>query len=223
MARFKQAITDTNRLLSELLDIVRPDFLEVTRLLKAIPLDQATGSSVAVDAYQHIIQELQYHDVLTQKIQHIIAIHTLILPNAGKLDDEKKWSQSRLNVVRLNHIQFQVACFEYLSSVNYIQNALNTPGLCQQSGLDVVPVIFGHSTLFLTTSRSINSNFSKLSRLAEGSEWLDLQSNLTQVEMLYSMESERDVLHAYISKPMISDSEIEPLYGPGKDNEIDLF
>lgn len=215
----EKALIDTNTLIDAMLEVVLPDFTKVTETLKRLG-DPPTTPALA-RAYSAVVHELQYYDTLTQKMKHIIAIHELILTSAEQASQKSK-PASGLNLIRLNHIQFQVGCFEYLSSVNEIETNLRI--LTSHYFGTTDSYRFQHSNLLLSASRLINNNFAMLEQWVREESEADLQGKVELVNTIYSMESERYVLRAYINKPFLHDGEIEPLHKSTNDKpEIELF
>ncbi|HEY0741576.1 MAG TPA: hypothetical protein VGD40_08940 [Chryseosolibacter sp.] len=214
----ERLVTETSNLIDAMLEVVLPDFMRVTNLLKS--LNGTLTDEAELKAYGYVMQELQYYDTLTQKMEHIKTIHTLVLESLWSGQSASGAKVSGLSLIRLNHIQFQVACFEYLSSVNEIESNLRVL-LNESKGS--VHYSFEYSNLLLSASRFINTNFTVLEKALQEAKDADLQNNVERVSAIYSMESERSVLQAYINKPLLHDGEIEPLHKSNRQPEIDLF
>lgn len=215
----ERLIGETSNLIDAMLSVVLPDFERMTRLLKSLKF--STDNQSLSEAYSRVVRELQYYDTLTQKMDHIKTIHHLILKSFLKRSPSRlNRDVSGLNLIRLNHIQFQVGCFEYLSSVNEIEANLK---VLLEASSGNKSTAFEYSNLLLSASRLINKNFVVLERaLAEFSE-ADLVNKVESIHAIYSMESERTILQAYINKPLLSDLEIQPLHKSSSQTEIDLF
>ena len=212
-------IIEVANLLDAMLEVVLPDFVRVTFVLKSLAYDEANDS--LNKAYSAIVQELQYYDTLTQKMEHIKTIHQLVLTSVlSKSASPVSGDVSGLNLIRLNHIQFQVSCFEYLSSVNEIESNLKVLLRNTDGQMDYT---FKYSNLLLSASRFINQNFQKLEKALSHVSEADLQTKVENVNAIYSMQSERAVLQAYLNKPLLSDRDIEPLHKSSRQPEIDLF
>lgn len=212
-------LTETSNFIDAMLDVVLPDFTRITNLMKTLSSNGRNESQSK--AYGSVMQELQYYDTLTQKMDHIKKIHAMILESLlsdGSLGTHTQ--VSGLSLIRLNHIQFQVACFEYLSSVNEIETNLR---ILLNEGPGNSHHRFEYSNLLLSASRFINKNFSVLEEALQQAAGADLKHKVDRVSAIYSMESERTVMQAYLNKPLLHDAEIEPLHKSNRQTEIDLF
>jgi hypothetical protein len=214
-------IDETNNLIEAMLEVVMPDFSQITKLVKTVNGTIKDCDQHVMEAHSQIVSELQYYDTLTQKMQHIIKVHGLVIAEVES--SVAKTRNSGVNLIRLNHLQFQVACFEYLSSVNHIQTNLRICITCESFPQINVDTIFQYSGILLTASRKINEHFASLEKMCRSSN-VDLLSKVDTINRIYSMEGERDVLNAYINKPTINDKEIETIpIANKKESEIDLF
>lgn len=214
-------IQDTNQLISAMLEVVLPDFMAITKVLKEMSSSSSNFTDESRRAYQEIVKEIQYYDILTQKMQHIITLHQLILTPGAQGVSSSHSDLDATNVIRLNHLQFQVACFEYITSVNFIQENLRI----MQKSLDVPlesHAAFPACGIFLSASRNINLQFTKLAKINDDLD-VNVLSRIEMITSIYSMESERAVLNAYMRKPSMTDAEIEPVENRNQTSDIDLF
>lgn len=215
----EKLIGETANLIDAMLEVVLPDFERITRVLKSIEF--SSENQTLTKAYSAVVQELQYYDTLTQKMEHIKTIHHFILQSLlSDSSNQLKGDVSGLSLIRLNHIQFQVGCFEYLSSVNEIESNLKI--LVEGTGSKAA-YVFEYSNLLLSASRFINKNFTMLEQALAAVREADLQNKVEHVNAIYSMESERTILQAYLNKPLLNDCELEPLHKSSRQTEIDLF
>src|SRR5687767_10445285 len=97
-------IAETNQLLTAMLDVVQPDFIQVTELLRRANGHDYSMRPECVTAIQNIVKELQYYDVISQKFHHILRIHDILLKKGES--GSGSTSNTKTNLVRLNQLQF---------------------------------------------------------------------------------------------------------------------
>jgi hypothetical protein len=219
-SHIKTLIFDTNNLIEGLLAVVHPDFKSITAVVKGADHGMRDLGEGVSHAYAEIIQELQYNDRLTQKMQHIIKVHELVEYDQKKSATDQP--RSNVNLIRLNHLQFQVACMEYLSSIDRIQINLQTCRLHKRFPVFDSNVLFQYTGIMLKVAGKINNNFVTL---ASSCQHLDigLMSKAEAIHKIYSMECERAVMLTYINKPTMTDDELDFLPKSSKNSEIELF
>jgi hypothetical protein len=224
MKALESKLNEMNSLIDASLQLALPDFMQITSLLKKVSAKVTLQDNAVRSELELIIKELQYYDTFKQKMDHITKIHEWILSDLVKFPPHELKSQSPTNLLRLNHLQFQVSCFDYLSSVNMIETTLVKEELLMLLGINNANEIFKHTHVMLSASRQINIRFQEAEKIAEGLSAVDLHAKLEPVYNLYSMQSERGVLDAYLNKPTICESEIQ-MQGPAniESSTIDLF
>jgi len=215
-------LKDINCLLEAMLEVVKPDFLEITALLRSSDAQRIKDLPVLAEALQNIITELQYYDVICQKFKHMMDVHDVILNEIQGFRKPSMNHGTSVNLIRLNELQFQVACFEYLSSVNHIQVNLNRRDMSAFIKLPTDHNLFQHSSILLTASRKVKQNYELIAKIGHTAILLQPEK-LALIQRIYSMQSERSVLETYLDKPMIADHEIEPSRQKRNDVDIDLF
>jgi hypothetical protein len=222
--QLERTVEEINTSIELMLSLAFEDYSGIQHLLKG-PF-KIGESNFVNGAVSDMVSSLQYYDTLNQRCEHIIKNHYSIL---HELQSEKQRHSydhvvSR-NILRLNQLQFQIANADYVTSIANIQRALSV----QKTGHFVTPAemkaIFTHSNLISKGMCVIEWKFSEAIKTGVGWFGLDLEPKLNRIEALYSMESERLVMQAYIANPSIEhDAVLQYQYRNQPDSStIDLF
>jgi hypothetical protein len=217
-------ISNANHAIDSMLDVILPDFLEITQIFHERGVSVFTSTEDLDNSYATVVRELQYYDVLQQKMQHIKRIHLMLADNVSK-PEKRVRTEGETNIVGLNHLQFRVSCQECLSSIDTIKSVLQDNEVKQGYVGPDSREVFRFSSMILKYSTNIGTIFQQAEQLVQGYAHADLEQNRLAVESTYSMHSERVVLAAYATRPGVHEAEflLQERQSPSSSSNIDLF
>ncbi|MBL3658603.1 hypothetical protein [Fulvivirga sediminis] len=147
-----------------------------------------------------IAEELQYLDLLTQKVEHIRQIHSRIDLESPVLIDEhcagKDWS-----VFGLSKLQVEVAVMsliQKLKSINRMLEKINPSFTIRQEFIELV-------TMY---SKNLTENLDIICDHCHKYQFLNIQEERDMLYKLYSTVSERLVLDMYLDNSAVTTEEI---------------
>lgn len=195
------------------------DFKTVVELLKSVN----SGQQIKAGLDSFILQSLQYHDSYSQKMEHIMQVHQLINEAFDYAETFTRENSLPNNLIRLNHLQFQASSFQYFTTVNHIQQILERHKLGELHRVRCDQALFQHTNEIMLKSQRICECFAEAETLCCGLDVVKLMPHYRHVECLYSMESERAILKAYLDRPDIKDKDINLNQAESDNSSIELF
>jgi hypothetical protein len=216
--KFIKSLQDINDALDVLHNYILGDFNTIVDIIKDDNITHFLQQKLPL-----IVKELQYYDIIHQKLQHIKAVHEWI--EHGNESCAKTHDNADVtNLVRLNFLQFQLSCYDYTSAVSMIALSMTSGFSTLQYSPTGTLNVFENTTNILDQVDLVNR------KLQEAEEFLkELQMVCTHVDVdrlttLYSMECERAVLLAYLDNPAIQPEEIKQVVRKkSTDQSIELF
>lgn len=210
------SIREINELIDRMHSHVLDDFNRVVELVKHKDFGNALEGYIS-----QVVKELQYYDIIHQKLQHIKSINHWIEDGSSQYDAPRNVYQNT-NLMRLNFLQFQLSYYDYLNAVTAIRQTLQEAS--QKAGSSIQSV-FELSEQISTDADKVNSRMLEVER--EFYRWCrtTVKDNFEKLSSLYSMQCERAVLQAYLENPAIDPEAIRTMgtNTHSHDESIDLF
>lgn len=198
----KVILEEVNSIIDVAQSLAMEDFKVITDVVRHVSngsIEVSEGCEVG-----SLVTHLQYYDTFYQKSQHVKNIHCSILEDIASVHFKPfRTTSSPVNLLRLNQLQYQITNSEYVKTVSEIQRMLSTVNP------DLVRKTFSHTKLVQSAAKIIDSKFSYAATLTGMWEAFCVHSKISVITRLYSMESERSVLAAYMQKPDIKLHEIQ--------------
>ncbi|UII26823.1 hypothetical protein LVD15_26610 [Fulvivirga maritima] len=203
-------------ILNDLLRVTRSEFLYICNYVK-IYISMLAGAKRHERLVFRIVEELQYLDLLTQKVDHIKQIHAKININDPKLINEdspdKSWS-----VFELSRLQVEVAVVrlqEKLEKINGMLEQIDPTFTIRKEFMDVVAMY----------SKNLKENLDIICDQCHKYQFLNIQQEKEMLYKLYSTMSERMVLDMYLGNSEITTEEIVASLrqGIGSTSSVDFF
>ena len=222
-------IKEVNDQLSHLLKFAFEDYVSLSNSLgnfynKLKEFYNESGAFVDKDKIEalleslnQIIIDLQFHDIIRQKLEHIEGTHVALIKemDAGTVFEESKYLQIYPEIAKLHVAQLEFIQGEYAHHSKSIKQALQKGVGNEMSSLENFVFdfsdTFNHTDSFSDTIATIVGSLKILSvETIEGREesYFDLVLNIKDV---YSMRSEREVFNELfgLEEEMDEDDEIE--------------
>lgn len=219
-ARFIEGmIYEINAILDVILKLVHEDYSSV----KVIVEKNLSENNELQKETSLLIVELQHYDTLCQKCEHLKMIHQWILKELQLNARKQVTFAYKGNIMQLNKLQFELASSDYLNSVKTIQSILAQPGIAALIDTTVSANIFKHLNLVKQSIQVVESKYKEVAKAGENKNEFDLQSRCAQLNELYSMQSERDVLKAYVDNPTLQSLGGLQQFQESGSSTIDLF
>lgn len=217
--RLKQLVIDINSSIDQVIKYTFNDYMELTNLIKSGVLVYETNTTLD-DKKQKMVLELQAFDILRQRLEHIQTINRWMDNDALSLQGSD--TPGPFNFLKLNQLQFEVGCNEYTISVAHIRNIIEEIHLFRK--FDWPLTVLSHVTLVMGLVPVINQKFIEAISLCTLSRKFNAECVL-QLEGLYSMENEREVLKAYLTNNDVNGVEIQTMLASvhRDTSNIDLF
>lgn len=194
------------------------DFNKVVNLVTHNKLNDKLKGRLA-----DIVKELQYYDIIHQKLQHIKCIHDWI--DKGITTENSVSSAVEVtNLIRLNFLQFQLSYFDYTTAVESIKSAISLEMPLHLEDT-VLLNIFEECVEIMKGAETVNEKLLQAEKELQGMCEVFVKPNLEKLSSLYSMECERSVLQAYLKDPFIAPEVIKTMSANSHQNDqsIELF
>ncbi len=209
----KKVLDETSIYIEIILQYAFEDFVELSTHIKPYlsnlkeQMDREDGINVQVKKQtladlNQIIVELQYHDIIRQKLEHIDESYKLILEEIEKIDDLAKVNDTNYiyilpEILQLTIHQFQLIEQEYKEACTYIRYALK--GIEQNEEIaKVLPFsiksTFNNISNLSKTIEQINEPTQKIVNISKLNTELFDEVTLEKLKVIYSlytMQSER--------------------------------
>lgn len=200
MKIIKDTLSEINERINLMLQHVHLDFMVINEVVQQSYRDMHPHLKDAVECETSmIIVELQYYDILKQKLDHVSQIHHWIIAGEIALPDI-------YNFFRLNQLQIYCSCKEFLNSTEKIKMLLTTGNLTTIFSSRQMLNLFKESDLVINLSFEINEMLGNL--IPAQQSMISIKKHRQALNQLYSMESERKLLKLLLKKPDIHEREV---------------
>lgn len=229
----RDRLVDSNKQIEYLLNYSFEDFVKLSTRLKDYysevkkffeenevnPENRELRKSY-LDAINHLIIDLQFHDIIRQKLEHIEEIHDNVIgelevTDSGANLDGTKYISIIPEISVLHTLQLQGLRKEYNDATNDIGEALNelihlgkraeAMGAIDHEDTERHAKEFNKVVGKLKDElQQINTSFVDGDTLSPSQEVLD---KLKDVESIYTMKSERDVFNVLFGKGVEEDED----------------
>ena len=207
------------------------DFLMVSSIFKRYSQfsSPATGQEEAV-RMSLAVKELQYMDTFSQKLNHIMDLHTLLEKNQAH--PEQCQHDHAGFVFKLNYMQAVAATRTFVSIVTDLKKNLHElhHHILSVTGMDFTESdYFRHLPNITEGMNSVSDLLGSMAvdRQEEAPIHTGIKNDVMEIAKLYSMDSERYVLVWLANHPQGTSEEMVALYdadGFGRvEEEIELF
>lgn len=188
----RQALQIINKTLHDALTLAANDFRDVYSLFRSC-YDSHDAALRAELTSSGIAEDLQYMDILRQKVEHVVALHEHV-ENAA---DFKSLSAA---IFKLNYFQIKVADFDFSNVVGRIRSKVETLWIRITSALGEIDKMgyLGRAVEVSELLERAANMLDKIAALCDPFPSRDL--SLKSVSTRYSMDSERFVLAWFIEK-----------------------
>jgi hypothetical protein len=125
-------IEEANLLLASLIDIVSADFLPLNKLLRNYHrkaesrneccTNASASSRECYENLEQVVKNLQFHDILHQKISHVAHINNLLIEDLNQ--DRRFYSSMMAEILQLNQLQLELMENEYCNALKEIKTSL---------------------------------------------------------------------------------------------------
>ncbi len=201
-------VEEINEKLQEIINLATIDFSRVGAMLRARSDRPAANGANRLEWASSIITDLQYIDVLKQKVEHMMHFHREIVaaPSANQSSwcgDGKDFRKTCGLIFKLNFYQLEIAQGDFVKSVERIQSKLLE---LRSQPVDGAGLYSKEEKIFTNFSRVSENADAVANLLARLSELFPVSSDARTLGIVhhllkhYSMESEREVLRWYLCR-----------------------
>lgn len=198
----------------ELLDHISKVFLNWTSQVKYFheivnSIKDSDNKSVLQESLSGVIIDLQFHDIISQKLDHIRITNGLLAEELKQLNfqeisiDESKFVHALPGLLNLNIALIDFVVKEHRSSTKELKdNLINILNKHKINGLTINHTsLYRHNENFLDVARDIRSNYAKLIIPAQAVMINHMnvdkkESTLNEVRSGFTMRSEREVYNS---------------------------
>ncbi|MBT1705058.1 hypothetical protein KK060_17325 [Fulvivirgaceae bacterium PWU20] len=218
MEFIEETIAEVNGSIDLLVQMVREGYAQVRTIVDGrFSKDSEVNKEVSL-----LVTELQFDDLLTQKCDHVKTIQAWILQEMRSNVAADVGSEVKRNVFYLNWLQVEVAFADYVKSDSAIKKVLLSHFGSSINAWETL-LLFRYTEVIKNLFNAIRQKLKDVSISHVRGSYLDLDTKYHLLDKLYSMQSERQVLQAYIENPkfeninyLVSSSDHNP-------SAIDLF
>jgi len=225
-------VTDVNEQLSHLLKYAFEDYVSLSNSLgnfynKLKEFYNESGAFVdktklesLLESLNQIIVDLQFHDIIRQKLEHIEEIHASLLKELENVPSDinkSKYAVILPELCKLNVAQLKFISEEYQSHSGSIKQALQKGVGHQVSSLENFVFdfsgTFDHTDSFSDTIDNIVKSLEIVGEVVIEGRNEDYVSKILTMKNIYSMRTEREVFNTIF----------EIVEEPEEDDDIELF
>lgn len=188
------SITELVNQIKQLEKILAEDFQELSSELRKKPED-LSDKQVKLQ----LVKELQYHDILRQKLEHIRQFQEGIIAEQGDCKKEEKNEEMNSGLIELSLALLRFSEQEYLEVNSRVHHLLRFPN--QQA--------FGRvkdHPSFEQTIRNLILDLQELGKVSKVQKEQDLEK-YRQILSSFTMQSERDVFSVLFDQELPEDEE----------------
>jgi hypothetical protein len=205
-----------NRKISFMSELSSEDFLPLNQKLRSYQkclydlsgnekFRKNLGASGIYTSISELIRDMQFHDIIQQRLDHIRRINNEILEELNKVDfevsylDKTKYVKIIPLLAKINLVQLHVVNVEYRLVVENLRKVLNNLNEFVEIDCSLIPVYhFNNVELFDVLTEAISSKLKNISKLT-CPEHISIKEVLPEeieyVQKVYTMKAERDIFN----------------------------
>lgn len=211
-----------NSILDLLILIGREDLSKTIKFMR----EHHSTSKESTQRMAILSEQMQCFDFLCQRMEHAKIIHSWVLTLLHNFELGSAKTYPKSNLLRLNELQLRSGIAEYLGSIQSMQSVITETGLREPFPLPDKRGFLSDTTMIIASALPfLEKKFDEAGMIAESWMELDLDKFLERLETIYSMQSERTLLQAYISNPALQETELsaKAISFKNDTSSIDLF
>lgn len=220
--QYSSLFKSLNQKVDHLYEHLNSDFLVTTRKVKKystvarkkLQSEKATESlstkiKKAIRSFDHIMVELQYHDIIRQKLEHIYTVERCLSEEFSDLYEHPQANKPLFYVLAMSDIielainQLKCIKEEYLLASNKIQQRLRALWTDREISSQLQLFLFNTSENLRNVIQSIDLLIKMHERIRTERNTFEVTCTeetrmkiLNEIKKLYTMESEREIFNA---------------------------
>ncbi|HVD97484.1 MAG TPA: hypothetical protein VNB90_04710 [Cytophagaceae bacterium] len=201
-------------------------------------LDKRLAASGVYGSISALIKDMQFHDIIQQRLDHIRKINQDILEELKDISydpmylSKTKYIKVITHLSRINAVQIQVINQEYKSVIDNLKKTLDSMNNLLNVETNPTSIYcFSNVALFNILADTISSKLKSISKMVyPGHTLSNLQEEMDEIQKVYTMKTERDIFSRVLelttagySMHTINLMIMKELKDSVSDNRLELF